>query len=272
MSKAELKRQQAKWYAALKESGFNDIEDHDYEDKPLKKWSGVSSGFDVISQEPLTPIQSSFPEKRFVKEELLLNHAEFDEICGAICGHGNHKLLASQVRAIWELYVNGETNRAIAKSIAINHVTVYRCIASLTKWAETMGEEPEVSTVILREYDKERDAPMVYATWRNSLWFDTADRDESQNHRFFRECTRTIKDILSNPHIKVQIACLSDDPNLILGVSVMDKTNLIWVYVKGDYRARGIARLLCKGFTSVANPSTRIGKAIVKNKELKING
>lgn len=127
------------------------------------------------------------------------------------------------------------------------------------------------AAVTVRQYDGEKDAAMLFSTWRNALWFDTADRDESKNHKFFRDCTRLIKTILANTDTKVRVACLSDDPNLILGVSVVNKENLIWIYVKADYRARGIATLLAKGTSTVSNPSTRIGKAIMKNKELKVH-
>jgi hypothetical protein len=271
----ELRRQQAEWYRILEKNGFEDIEDHSHEDKPLKRWSGIPAASGIIDaithQEAGSPIQSSFPEKRFVKEERLLNHPEFEQICVSICSHGNHKLNSVNVRQIWELYLEGATNRGIAKTVSINHVTVYRCIANLTKWAEAMGEEPEVSTVRLREFDRETDSPMLFSTWRNALWFDKEDRDETKNHAFFRSCTRLIKMIISNPATQVRVACLSDDLNLILGVAVVNKDNLIWVYVKADYRGRGIATLLAKGTNTVANPSTRVGKAIVKEKGLKVH-
>lgn len=280
-----LIRAQAEWYDRLQREGFEDIEDHAHEDKPLKRWSGVPAtvrsqdGRELVSiidafahQEAGTPIKSSFPEKRFVKEERLLNHADFDEICALVCRHGNHRLNQWQVRDIWERHLEGGTNRAIASAININHVTVYRCIASLTKWSEGMGEDPEVSTVVVRAFDSQRDSPMLYATWRNALWFDTPGREQSQNHKFFRQATRLIKTILSSTDTAVHIACLSDDPNMILGASVINKNNLVWVYVKPDYRAKGIATMLARGAVTVSNPSTKIGKAIVKGKGLKIHG
>lgn len=269
----DFKKLQAKWYSRLAKDGFEDIEDHTHEDKPLKRWSGIPaiSIIDVFAhQEAGTSIQSSFPEKRFGKEEQLLNHSDFELICVSICSHGNHKLEPKQIRDIWERHLEGETNRGIAKAVKINHITVYRCIATLTKWAETMGEEPEVSTVTIRAFDEEKDSPMLFSTWRNSLWFDTPDRDESKNHKFFRDCTRLIKTIIANPATRILVACLSDDPNLILGVSVTTKQNLTWIYVKSDYRGRGIGTILAKDATTVSNPSTRIGKAIVKNKALKV--
>lgn len=283
--RSDLKAAQEEWYSRLKEEGFEDIEDHSYEDKPLKRWSGsvattvVGEDGEVVSivdifahQEAGIGVQSSFPEKRFGREESLLNHRDFDEICASVCSHGNSFLSPEQVRKIWELHLEGATNRGIAKAISINYMMVYRCIVNLTKWAETMGEEPEVSTVVVREYDKERDAAMLFATWRNALWFDTPGRDDLLNHKFFRDCTRLIRALLNGPDTVVHIACLSDDPNLILGVSVINKDNLLWVYVKADYRLKGIATMLCRGVNTVANPSTRIGKAIVKNKGLKIHG
>lgn len=144
MSTSEFKKVQDEWYAILKKDGFEDIEDHSFDDKPLKRWSGISAlGLidSLASQEAGEPIQSSFPEKRFVKEERLLNHAAFDDICSSVCGHYNHKLVAAEVRRIWEMYVEGETNRGIAKATKINNVTVFRCIVSLTKWSDTIGDE-----------------------------------------------------------------------------------------------------------------------------------
>jgi GNAT superfamily N-acetyltransferase len=266
----ELERE---WYERLKKEGFEDIEDHTYPDKPLKRWSGAH-GVGIVDavkhQEANEPHQSSFPDKRFAKEERLLNHADFDEICRLICGHGNHKLTAELVRAIFEKYVDGDTNREIAEALGINHVSVFRCIEKLRNWSESLGEEPEVTTVIVRAYDSERDAAMLFSTWRNSLWFDTPGRDESLNHKFFRDCTRLIKTILAHDDARVEIACLSDDPNLILGAAVFNSDNLVWIYVKADYRGRGIATLLAKEAKTVSNPSTRIGKAIVKEKNLKV--
>lgn len=139
-----FKKAQAEWYEILKRSGFEDIEDHSFEDKPLKRWSGVPAlGLidSLACQEAGAPIQSSFPEKRFIKEERLLNHADFDAICASVCGHGNHKLVASQVRVIWELHLEGETVRRISKTVKINYVTIFRCIVSLTKWSDTISDE-----------------------------------------------------------------------------------------------------------------------------------
>ena len=274
----DLKRLQAEWYERLKQDGFEDIEDTSLDERPLKRWSGAVSldgkqkpvcdlfGF----QDPGTEIQSSFPSKRYGKEEALLNHAEFDDICSSVCGHGNHRLVASQVKEIWELYLEGKTNRAISKETKVNHVTVYRTITSLTEWANGMGEEQEESKVVVRDYDMEHDAAMLFSTWRNALWYDNPNRDESKNHAFFRSCSRLIKTIIANPYTRVYIACLSDDPSLILGTAVLNKDNLVWVYVKADYRGKGIATLLTKGFATVSNPSTIIGKAIVRDKQLKV--
>jgi hypothetical protein len=66
------------------------------------------------------------------------------------------------------------------------------------------------------------------------------------------------------------VACLKDDPNFIAGCSVIIKNNIEWVYVKIDYRERGIAKILTKGFETVSEPTTKIGKAITFNHDLKI--
>jgi hypothetical protein len=67
----------------------------------------------------------------------------------------------------------------------------------------------------------------------------------------------------------VFIATLTDDPHFIVGYSVLEGTHLHWVYVKSEYRETGIGTLLTKGFQTISNPITKIGKAIATRHGLK---
>lgn len=133
--------------------------------------------------------------------------------------------------------------------------------------------------VIFREGEG-TDIPLIYSTWRNAEWFST---DQSMNsNEFFRKATKNIKEILKKS--KVKIACLKNDRDFILGYSVMNKEKLEFVYVKSDYRKKGIARVLTKGFKTWSEAKTEIGRAIEKrlsfdyrsksddNQHLEVNG
>jgi hypothetical protein len=159
-----LKDLQSKWYQILKDEGFEDIEDHligGFETmengqtaqaidgaRPLRSWSGVSAESidpetgDLINiidlyivQEPLEEMQSTFPEPLFTQEQALLNCEDFIKICETICSHGNHTLSVNQVKQMWELYLDGGTNRSIAAAMGINDSLVFRTVKALSQWA-----------------------------------------------------------------------------------------------------------------------------------------
>ena len=138
----------------------------------------------------------------------------------------------------------------------------------------TEEQTPEKElTVIIRKFDPEHDIGMLLATWRNSLWYDSPREDNWERaSKFFREVTKKIKNLLKDPQTSVKIACLKEDPTFIVGYAVLNQTNLDWVYVKIDYRGRGVASLLTKGFETVSEPLTKIGKAITFNHDFKIKG
>lgn len=110
----------------------------------------------------------------------------------------------------------------------------------------------------MRNIDQEMDLPLLISTWRNAEWFST---DQSGNsNEFYRKLTKHINNILKEANVK--IACKADDPNFILGYSVMTGTKLEFVYVKADYRKQGIAKILTKGFKTWDEAKTNIGRAI----------
>lgn len=125
------------------------------------------------------------------------------------------------------------------------------------------------SMVVLRNFNPSEDQALIYASWRNALWFSEA-REENSSAKFYAIATRRIRKLLANPDIKIKIACLSEMKDFIVGYSLMDHQHLHWVYVKADYRDKGIGKLLTKGFKTIAVPGTKIGRAITLKKNLEI--
>jgi hypothetical protein len=133
----------------------------------------------------------------------------------------------------------------------------------------TQKDPEETTTVVIRSFNPEIDSGLIYSTWRRNLWFEEP-REESEAHKFFSTATKAIRKILSHPKIKINIACFSDDPDIIVGYSVFTDDNLEWCYVKIDSRHNGIARLLTKGLKTISSPPTKIGKSIASSHDLTI--
>lgn len=257
---------QRQWYGKLKKKGFEDIEDQFL--RMLKKWTGITDLIDPIQiQEPNMPIESSWPEVNFKKETEFLNHPEFKSICETLFKHKNNVITSHVMIQIWEYHCEGASLREIEKRFNIHNSTVFRAINRLREMAKLMNDESK--TIVIRDFNPEIDAPLLFASWRNCLWFDAHPADVKPNPIFYRMTTKKINCLLRDPQTKVRIACLEDDPNEIKGYAVLTNWTIKFVYVKLDYRKQGIATLLTRGFLNVSKPSTKIGKAIVNKKNLK---
>jgi hypothetical protein len=286
-SKTEFLALQKHWYERLAQSGFEDAEDTSWEgsEKLLRRWSGISidvrSDDDLLKlidiqivQEPETPVKSSFPVSLFSREETLLNHPEFKLICESMCRHGNSSFTTDMIILIWRDYCGGFSTRDLEKKYKVSDTAIFRLIRKATEWMNVMGDEdfmeeisPETTKVIVRRMDPIKDAPLIYSSWRNSIWYDE-ERDERLGSQFFSLMTSRIKNHLRHQQTEVRIACLSDDLDFIIGYSVFSGTKLLWVYIKIRYRNKGIGKLLTQGLRTVATPMTKTGRNIVSKKKL----
>jgi len=276
----------SQWYKKLKITGFNDIEDEKLQ--LIKKWTGVSDfiGDDSKSasagnwqnslidlfkyQEPESPIGNIWPEINFKKEQDFLNHSQFEATVESLFCHGNNAISPANMTQIWIAHCDGASLREIAKRFNIHNSTVYRSINKLRETIDLMVQkEDDATTVVIRAYNPASDAPLVFASWRNALWFDK-HTNEALDPKFYRLKTKEIKAFLSAPGVSVRIACLQDNPDQIVGYAALSNLTIEFVYTKQDYRNLGIATLLVKGFHDVATPSTKIGASIAKNHKLKI--
>ncbi len=124
--------------------------------------------------------------------------------------------------------------------------------------------------VIIRSFEPDRDQAFIYASWRNSAFYGARDRAKVPA-TFYHATTVLIRDTLKTAAVK--IACVEDAPECILGYSVATGSHLHWIYVKLEFRCRGIGTaLMPKGIETVTPDLTRIGAVLVKKKNLKIQG
>lgn len=135
------------------------------------------------------------------------------------------------------------------------------------------GEGPHLDevSVIIRPYDPVTDQACIYSTWRNSSYYGGVwpENNIPYSKYFFKTQTVLIRGILGRA--RVRIACLQDDPLTIIGYSVSTDKHLNFIYVKVDYRGKGLgAMLMPKDIETVTSELTKIGKVIVEKKKLKI--
>jgi hypothetical protein len=272
-----------KWYTKLAASGFEDQEELDSPKNLLKSkfLSGDVSlsprededkdmgplDFEMV-QEPEEPLVSISPQNLFRDEDSFFYSEDFKDVCE---GLQSKVLTSNQIKNIWQRHIEGATVRGMAKEFKTSKTVVHRVIQQLKARMELMKVEEEIvippTKVVLRAYKPQVDEPFLYASWRNSLWYDE-DRTENPD-KFFRLSTKTIRKILSEEGTVVKVAVEDSNPLFILGYAVYSNSKMLWAYVKADYRNQGIATLLCKDAKSYGQPMTKIGKAIGKNKGLK---
>ncbi len=116
------------------------------------------------------------------------------------------------------------------------------------------------------------DRNFILATWLKGLrygndWFEAID-----SKIYFDFYHKVIETILARPDAQVRVACLREDPDVILGYSVYAGNRLDWVFCKKEWRSIGIAKSLVPKEITMVSHLTSLGKSILrKHPELKFN-
>lgn len=121
--------------------------------------------------------------------------------------------------------------------------------------------------VVIRNMDREQDQACIFSTWRNAAYYGALEKPNVEAKDYFREKTAEIREVLDTA--MVRIACLQWAPEVILGYSVYRDTHLDFIYVKLEFRGKGIGSVLMpKNIQTITPNLTKIGKVIAKKKNL----
>lgn len=101
---------------------------------------------------------------------------------------------------------------------------------------------------------REEDAPFICGTWSQGVFYGSAHSLSVPKEEWFKRFSDYMEHSIKTG--EVFVACLTDDPDLILGYAVFKGPTLEWVFVKHIYRLHGIARLLLKDKVKAINPLT----------------
>ena len=110
------------------------------------------------------------------------------------------------------------------------------------------------------------DAPFILATWLRGLYYGCDWYKAVPKDIFMAEYHKILVRLLSAPGVEVQVACLKDDPSVILGYSVLgrDKSVIHWAFVKTGWREMGLARILTPASVTSASHLTKVGMNILR--------
>lgn len=109
--------------------------------------------------------------------------------------------------------------------------------------------------VTLREYEPGTDDPYIYSTWSKYSYYSPKRPVKISKDKFFKDKNAEIKEIIT--HGKVKVACIKDDPYVIIGYIVVKDGNLEWICVKKDYHEQGIESLLIRSMKGELNGERR---------------
>lgn len=121
--------------------------------------------------------------------------------------------------------------------------------------------------IVFREMAK-NDLNFIYTSWLRGFRFGNDWIKEIDSDTYYEEYQKVIDGLLKKA--SVLVACLKDDPDVILGYSVKRDDVIDWVFVKKAWRKFGLGNKLI-GNVKFCTHLTYIGNAIRKKKSITFN-
>lgn len=109
------------------------------------------------------------------------------------------------------------------------------------------------------------DVNFIYASWLRGLYYGNTFYGEIPKDIFMANYHKVLEVLLSKATVRV--ACLKDDPEVILGYSITRYTStgdvaLDWIFVKSAWRRIGIGKSLVQDNTNVVTHMSKVGKSL----------
>ncbi len=111
----------------------------------------------------------------------------------------------------------------------------------------------------------EADKKLILATFLRGLYYGDSWFSMIPKDIFMTNYSVIANALLSSPNVLVNVACLPDDPNVILGYSIVsaDYLTVHYVYVKSAWRKNGIAKALTPRHPNYVSHLTALGKSLL---------
>lgn len=113
---------------------------------------------------------------------------------------------------------------------------------------------------------KSEDFNFVAATFLKGLYHGDSWFSQIPQKIFYSNYKKVIENLLKHPKVIVKIACLKEDPDVIIGYSILssDLKVITWVYVKFSWRNNGIGRSLVPANPTSVSHLSKTGLVLIK--------
>ena len=103
-------------------------------------------------------------------------------------------------------------------------------------------------------------ATFLRGVYHGSSWFKLIPQDV-----FFANYKAVGESLVNNPNLIISVACLKEEPDVILGYSIVSKDFQVinWCYVKKIWRLKGIAKSLLPQHPNSISHLSDLGKTLL---------
>jgi hypothetical protein len=111
------------------------------------------------------------------------------------------------------------------------------------------------------------DKNFIYASWLRGVYYGDTWYQDIPKSIFMSNYHRVLESLLARPDLSIKVACLKEDPEIILGYAVLSNSNdskvLHWLFVKAAWRKIGIGKSLVPAGLSAVTHLTKIGRVLL---------
>jgi len=127
-----------------------------------------------------------------------------------------------------------------------------------------------MSNIMLRP-GRPTDRGFIFSTWLKGLLYGCPQYKGVDQAAFYENMGSELEDLVAQPYLKITVACLAEDEDVVLGYAVTSQDALHWVFVKKAWRSQGIARSLLGRPFKTFSARTAAGDALAAKKGLVYN-
>lgn len=112
---------------------------------------------------------------------------------------------------------------------------------------------------------KEEDVNFILATWLRGLYYGESWFSSIPKNIFMHNYKKIAQSTLVSPKVEIKVACLKEDPDIILGYAILSKNTeaIVWVFVKTAFRRQGIGKSLVPKSPKYVTHLTALGKTLL---------
>lgn len=124
---------------------------------------------------------------------------------------------------------------------------------------------PGLELITSRPYEP-NDRAFILASWLKGMYYGDSWFSFIPKNIFMAAYHNFLERLLDAPGVEIKVACLKEDPQVILGYAVCANTVIHWVFVKKAWRGIGVAKMLLPERVSAVTHLTVVGKRLLQTK------